>query len=305
MKQQSKTVVFFGSGPIAARSLELLLEHTLVEAVVTKPQPRRNTPAPVLRIATKYQLKTYTPHDKKSLSELFQRENFTSQAGLVIDYGIIIARDVIKSFPLGILNSHFSLLPQWRGPDPLSFAILSGQAKTGVSLMLINEKMDEGPLLAQSAFPMPSVIYRPELAHELIQISDSLIEHMLPEYLAGSLAAMPQEVVTIAPSLTPSYSHVIKKADGIIDWNKPAEIIEREIRAFIDWPKSRTTIGNTDVVITAAEIIDISGNPGDYHKKNKIELIIYCSKKALKLLRLKPAGKKEMPIKAFLAGYSI
>lgn len=305
MKQQSKTVVFFGSGPVAARSLKLLLEHTPIEAVITRPQPRRNTPAPVLKIAEEHQLKTHTPHDKKSLSELFQREEFTSQAGLVIDYGIIIAKDVIESFPLGILNSHFSLLPQWRGPDPLSFVILSGQTETGVSLMLINEKMDEGPLLAQSAFSVPSGVYRPELARELIEISDSLIEHMLPEYLAGGVEAIPQEVATIALSLTPSYSHIIKKADGVIDWNKPAERIEREIRAFIEWPKSRTKIGNTDVVITAAETIDASGNPGEYDEQNKGELIIYCGKKALNLLRLKPAGKKEMPITAFLAGYSI
>ena len=305
MKQPSKTVVFFGSGPIAAQSLELLLKHTPIEAVITKPQPRRNTPAPVLAIAKQHNLPVRTPHNKQSLSTLFKQTSFSSKIGLVIDYGIIISKDVIDSFPLRIANSHFSLLPQWRGPDPLSFTILSGQSETGVSLMLIDEKMDEGPLLAQAPYTVPDHVYRPALAADLITISDSLIEHILPAYVEGSIDPMPQEIATIASSAVPSYAHIIKKSDGGIDWSKPAERIEREIRAFIEWPKSYTKIADINVVITAAEIVDQSGEPGEITTPGKNELIIYCSKKALKIIRLKPAGKREMPASAFLAGYNV
>lgn len=305
MKQPPKTVVFFGSGPIAAKSLELLLDHTSVEAIITKPQPRRNTLAPVIAIAEQHNIPLYTPHDKRSLSTVFEQASFSSTAGLVIDYGVIIGKDVIETFPLGIANSHFSLLPQWRGPDPLSFTILSGQTETGVSLMLINEKMDEGPLIAQAPYTIPEKIYRPNLADELISISDSLIKHMLPTYMNGGIDPIPQEIATIASSAIPSYAHIIKKSDGVIDWDKPAERIEREIRAFIDWPKSYTKIAGIDVVITAADVVNQSGNPGEISNQKKSELIIYCSKKALKISRLKPAGKKEMPANAFLAGYNI
>lgn len=305
MKQPSKTVVFFGSGQVAAKSLELLLNHTSVEAIITKPQPRRNTTAPVIAIAEQHNIPLCTPHDKRSLSALFEQTSFSSTAGLVIDYGIIIGKDVIESFPLGIANSHFSLLPQWRGPDPLSFTILSGQTETGVSLMLINKKMDEGPLIAQAPYTIPEKIYRPSLADELISISDSLIKHILPTYMNGGIDPIPQEIATIASSAIPSYAHIIKKSDGVIDWNKPAERIEREIRAFIEWPKSYTKIADMDVVITAADVVNQSGNPGEISNQKKGELIIYCSKKALNILRLKPAGKKEMSAKAFLTGYNI
>src|SRR5205807_1457352 len=91
---------------------------------------------------------------KEELSEVFKKHEFESILGLVVDYGLIISQDVIDNFGLGIVNSHFSLLPQWRGADPITFAILSGQTETGVSLMLINAKMDEGPLLAQEKLPI-------------------------------------------------------------------------------------------------------------------------------------------------------
>src|SRR4051812_14202772 len=132
------SIVFFGSGPVAAKSLELLAEYCNVEAVITKPQPEHHKePFPVLTLAKKRDFKVFTPVGKKELSDLFETKPVTSQLGIVIDYGFIINQDVIDYFPLGIINSHFSLLPEWRGADPITFAILSGQKETGVSLMLI------------------------------------------------------------------------------------------------------------------------------------------------------------------------
>src|SRR5689334_230622 len=115
MKKTSETIVFFGSGPVAATSLAFLAEHFEVEAVVTKPQPAHHKePFPVLELAKNLGLKVFTPSGKQELSELFASRPVTSSLGVVIDYGFIINRDVIDYFPLGIVNSHFSLLPQWR-----------------------------------------------------------------------------------------------------------------------------------------------------------------------------------------------
>ena len=144
MKKMSETIVFFGSGPVAAKSLELLAQNFEIEAVVTKPQPAHHKePFPVLALSEKLGLKIFTPDGKAALSELFASNPVTSRLGIVIDYGFIINRDVINYFDLGIINSHFSLLPEWRGADPITFSILSGQKQTGISLMLIDEKMDE------------------------------------------------------------------------------------------------------------------------------------------------------------------
>lgn len=306
MKKTSSTVVFFGSGPVAAKSLDLLLEHKKVEAVITKPTPahHRGT-SPVEEVAKQHRLNVFTPSNKRELTELFRSADFSSKVGLVIDYGIIIEKPVIEYFSFGIVNSHFSLLPQWRGPDPITFAILSGQSETGVSLMCIDEELDEGPLIGQTLCPLPSTITEPELTEKLIELSDGLLQVLLEDYLNGSIEPIPQEVATMAPTNIPSYSRMLKKSDGIINWEKPAEQIEREVRAFIEWPKSRTQIAQKDVVITKTKVVNQSGKPGEVIVKNKSELIIYCGKKALVILRLKPAGKKEMSAEAFLAGHKI
>ncbi len=306
MQKTSKTVVFFGSGPVAARSLELLARDFEVEAVITKPRPAHHRgPVPVLELAEKRGLKVFTPRGKAELSELFVAKPVTSAVGVVIDYGIIIAQEVIDYFPLGIVNSHFSLLPEWRGADPITFAILSGQPQTGVSLMLIVEKMDEGPLLAQATYDMPANVTTPLLTNYLIDLSHSLLTEMLPLYMAGSVEVVPQEAAAqlAGRSTAPSYSRKLTKEDGLIDWAKPAVQIERDIRAFIEWPKSRATLAGKEVVITEATVVNsTTGEPGVARADGK-RLLVACGQGTLQIKKLKPAGKPEMTAEAFLAGY--
>lgn len=292
------SLVFFGSGPVAAKALSMLARDFAVEAVITKPKPAHHRGRfPVAEISEKLKLKTYTPSNKRELSDVFAKKPTTSKLGVVIDYGIIIGKDVIDYFPLGIVNSHFSLLPQWRGADPITFAVLFGQKKTGVSLMLIVEKMDEGPLLAQQPFMIPANTTTPKLTNELIKISHELLINTLPAYTAGHIRPFPQDL-----SLKPTYSRKLTKSDGLVDWNKPARQLEREIRAFIEWPKSTTVLAGIDVIITKASVVNISGQAGQLTPDKK-QLIVYCGEAALRIEKLKPAGKNEMSNKAFLAGY--
>ena len=299
------SVVFFGSGPVAAQSLELLAQDFTIEAVVTKPQPAHHKePFPVLELAKKLKLPLLTPGSKAELSELFKTKPVTSRLGIVIDYGFIINQDVIDYFPLGIINSHFSLLPEWRGADPISFSILSGQKQTGVSLMVITSGMDEGPLLSQGVLNIPEDATTPSLTDGLTRLSHSLLRDILPKYVSGEIMARTQTEIAkmMGTSTTPTYSRKLTKQDGQIIWTKPAEQIEREIRAFIDWPKSRTTIASKDVVITKARGLNEGGIPGAVEVQGK-HLFVYCGQDALLIETLKPAGKNEMTAAAFLAGY--
>lgn len=305
MTQTSKTIVFFGSGPVAAESLELLAKEFTIEAVVTKPRAAHHRGSvPVLELAEKLGLKTYTTATKQDLDDLFATKPVTSPLGIVIDYGIIISQAVIDYFPLGIVNSHFSLLPEWRGADPITFAVLSGQKQTGVSLMLIVEKMDEGPLLGQSVYDLPADITTPELTDDLIELSDHMLQNILPLYLEGQTEAAPQEQVTMAASKEPTYSRKLTKQDGVLDFTKPAVQLEREIRAFIGWPQSRTTLGDKEVVITQAHVVDQTLTPGQTHVDGK-QLLIGTAEQSLAIDKLKPAGKQEMSVEGFLAGYKI
>lgn len=308
-------VVFFGSGPVAARSLELLADYCYIEAVITKPQPEHHKAVfPVLAAAEKLGIKVFTPVGKRELSELFASNPVTSKLGIVIDYGFIISQDVIDYFPLGIINSHFSILPEWRGADPISFAILSGQRMTGVSNMLIVAAMDEGPLIGYGEQPLDGTETTPELTEKLIKLSDALLRHDIPRYIDDK-KAVPQEIT----GREVSYSRKLTKDDGLLDFSKPAQQLEREIRAFIEWPKSRTTLSQKggddvviDIVITRAHVLAESTDLAGTTKTGTIWLDdavkpkqfgFQTSHGILVIDSLKPAGKPVMSAEAFIAGY--
>jgi len=292
-------VVFFGSGPVAAHSLELLAKDFEIVAVVTKPKPEHHKGSfPVLDVAEDLGFKIYTVSNKAELSELIAKKPFSTEVGILIDFGIIVSQDVIDYFPLGIVNSHFSVLPEWRGADPITFAILSGQDQTGVSLMLIVEKMDEGPLIGYGEQPLTPDITTPELTDKLIHLSHALLVNDVPLLIQNKSKGVPQEIT----KRKVSYSRKLTKEDGRIDWTASAEEIEREIRAYAEWPKSYTTLKDVELVVTKAHVVDASGKPGEYEITKK-ELVVFTGDKALSLDRVKPAGKPEMDVAGFLNGY--
>jgi methionyl-tRNA formyltransferase len=300
-------VVFFGTGPVAAKSLQLLSEWADIEAVITKPKPAHHKGSfPVLDVAEQLKLPVHTVTDKKSLDELMATKPVTSELGILIDFGIIVSQAAIDYFPLGIVNSHFSLLPQWRGADPITFAILSGQEQTGVSLMLLVQQMDEGPLLAVGMQTVESMTTA-ELTDRLIYLSNSLLQDQIPRYISGEAKPVSQsDIANQLPDypLEPTYSRKLTKEDSVLDFTKPAAQLERETRAFIDWPKSRTTVGDRDIVITTAHILEGIGKAGEIWQEPK-QFGFYTSDGILVVDKLKPAGKAEMTAEAFLAGYQI
>lgn len=290
-------IVFFGSGPVASASLESLAKAFTIESVITKQAPAHHRGSvPVLELTQKLKLPVEFANDKTELDKLIQEKHFKSKVGVIVDYGVIVSRQVIDTFELGIINSHFSLLPEWRGADPITFTILSGQSETGVSLMRIVEELDEGPLIAQQRVKIPQHTTTPELTRSLIDKSNEMLLRYLPEYMAGRIKPYDQ------PNLPPTYSRKLTKNDGVLDWTKPAVRLEREVRAFIEWPKSRTTLADKDVVVTKSHVVNLSGKPGAVTIDHK-QLIVACGEQGLAIDRLKPAGKPEMSIEAFLAGY--
>lgn len=284
-------IVFFGSGPVASATLEGLLPHFGIEAIITKPRPEGHRGSvPVLELAEAKDIPVFTPRNKLELTELFATATFTAPVGLVVDYGIIISRSVIDYFTLGIVNSHFSLLPEWRGADPITFSILGGRPETtGVSLMLINEKLDEGELLAQEPFTLPPTMTTPELTDALVQLSNRMLIEILPKYIAGSVTPYPQ------PASEPTYSRKLTKEDSILDSAKPADQLEREIRAFAGWPKSKITLFGHTVVVKKARI---ASGPQDG------SLVIACGNNTyLEILELTAPSGRTMSGADFLRGY--
>lgn len=304
MSKTSSKLIFFGSGPVGLASLKSLLDNFEIEAVVTKPAVHARDTMPVIDFARSQSLTLFTPRNQKELAEIFSSKPFVSRLGVVIDYGLIIPTEVIDSFELGIVNSHFSLLPEWRGADPISFALLSGQKKTGVSLMLIEAQMDTGPLLAQTDVEITTDETSDTLTAKLISASNKTLKKILPLYLNHEAQPQNQVEATINGFKSPTYSRKLAKEDGLLDYNKPAAQLEREIRAFITWPKSRTSLAGKDVIITKAKVAEnLSLTQGQIDITTDKDIAIGTSLGTLLIQELKPQGKASMSSTAFLAGY--
>lgn len=293
-------LVFFGTGPVAAESLELLAKNFRIEAVITKPSPKHHRgSAPVLDVASALGIQILTVANKTELDELMASKPVKSELAVLIDFGIIISQEVIDYFPIGIVNSHFSVLPDLRGADPITFAILSGQKQTGVSLMKVVKAMDEGPLFSYGEFDLTDDITTPELTHELILLSDALLTARLPVIYSERQQGVAQTVT----NREVSYSRRLTKEDGLLDFSKPAVVLEREVRAYIGWPGSRTQLNGLVVTVTQAHVTDGAGTPGEIIL-SKTSLSIQTASHRLSIDRIKPSGKKEMDISSFIAGYA-
>lgn len=305
MTKTSKTIVFFGNERLAtgvhttAETLRALIAAGYtVAAVVSNYEPGQSRNARALEIETvakEHNIPLLLPEKPKDILE--QLQEYNAEAGVLVAYGRIVPQSVIDVFPKGIVNIHPSLLPLHRGPTPIESVILEGAARTGVSIMALSKEMDAGGVYAQSEFPLTGTESKQQLADALLEVGKSMLFEVLPGILEGTVVALPQD------DSRATYDRLITKEDGVIDWRKPARQLEREVRAYADWPKSRTVLAKRDVVITQASVSEAPlAAPGTVTTEGNT-LLVACAEEALRIEKLKPAGKQEMTAEGFLAGY--
>ncbi len=206
MNKTSKTTVFFGSGPVAAQSLQLLLNWINIELVITKSNPAHHKEsAPVETLASQNNIKIVYANNRTELDQLIEDQQIpTLDFAILIDFGVILSQKVIDYFPLGIINSHFSILPEWRGADPISYALLSGQSSTGVSLMLLDQGMDTGDLIAQESLSINHDETNESLTSKLISLSNNMLQNNLENFLGQKIKPykQPNKLATYSTNLT-------------------------------------------------------------------------------------------------------
>ncbi len=272
-------IIFIGTPEFGAMVLEKLIKSGhkpfLVITAQDKPVGRKQivTPPPVKILAEKYNIPVAQP--EKIGDWKTQIENLKPDLAIVASFGQMIPSDVLGIPRYGFVNVHPSLLPQYRGPSPIQYAILNGDEKTGVSIMRPTEKMDAGPVFIQRELTVNPNEEFSSLHDRLAVMGADLLIEMLPKLFAGQINAQSQD------DSKATYSKIIKKEDGLIDWQEPAEKIERRIRAFNPWPNAYTLFNNKRLEILKAETV---GG----------ELII-------KEVQLE--GKKPMSFKDFLLGH--
>ncbi len=309
MTKTSAKIVFFGNERLAtgisttAPTLRSLIKNgydvTAVVSNFTAANSRQARELEIADIAKSHNIPLMLPEKLRDIKA--QIAGFGASVGILVAYGKMVPQDIFAMFPHGIINIHPSLLPRHRGPTPIESSILQGDQKTGVSIMQLASAMDAGPIFGQSELTLNGTETKQELADKLLDIGQAMIIDLLPGILDDKIAALPQD------NASATYDRLIDKADGSIDWHKPAVQLEREIRAFDGWPKSRTTIVGKEVIITKAHVLQVKNNnkkPGNIDLvKDLGELHVACGQDSIVIDRLKPAGKPEMTAQAFIAGY--
>jgi len=210
---------------------------------------------------------------------------------VVASYGKIIPREILKIPQYGCLNIHGSLLPKYRGPSPIQTTILNNDKETGVTIILMDEKIDHGPIVANYKLQITNYkITYEELLKELATKGAKLLAKTLPKWINGEIKPEPQD------ESKATYTKIIKKDDGKINWSKSAAEIERQIRAFNPWPGSFTFWKKNKKIIRVkileAEVSQPTANQPKAGKSN--QLIIK---------KLQPEGKKPMAFEDFKRGY--
>ena len=171
------------------------------------------------------------------------------EVGIVAAYGAILRPDVLDLPAQGYLNVHASLLPRWRGAWPVGAAILAGDAETGATIMRLDAGMDTGPTLARRPTPIRPEDTTASLQERLATLGAELLVEVLPAYLAGRLVPAPQD------DRAATYSQMVRKEDGRLDWSRPAPELERQVRAMQPWPVAWTVWGGKTLRVLAARVL--------------------------------------------------
>ena len=280
-------LVFFGTSKFAVPALKKLADSDYeIAAVITQPdkpagRKQELSPSPVKEAAQELGLKILQPSKLDSKFEIPDSDIF-----IVASYGKIIPKSILAIPKYGTLNIHPSLLPKYRGPSPIQSAILNGDKETGVSIMVLDAEMDHGPVLANVKAQISNNKGFRELHDGLAVTGAELLMEVLAKYINGEIKPQPQDHSQV------TFTKIITKDDGRIDWNKPAEVINNLIRAYEDWPVAWTTLDGKRLKIFEAEVVSETGKQGELKMKNS-SLIIFASSSALEIKILQLEGGKK------------
>ncbi len=301
-------IVYLGSGQFGIECLNVLerSSHSLQFIVTQPPHPagrgRKQSPTPVARWANTNSVPFVETDDVNTPGVMEKIADYKPDLIVVIAFGQKIGNELINLPPKAAINVHASLLPKYRGAAPINWAIINGETKTGISIITLAEKMDAGQILAQSQTNIAPDETAGRLHDRLAQIAAPLLLDTVDKIADNTATYTEQDhsKATLAPKL--------KKTDGYIDFNEPAQSLERKIRGFWPWPGasatylSKKTNKSMRVNIAMAEAVEASNPTGLSVGTLAENLNVTCGTDALKITKIKPAGSPLMDFKDFVNG---
>lgn len=315
--------IFMGTPDFAVPILESLLKLSQVSLIAVVTQPDRPvgrkqvlTPPPIKVLAQQHDIEVLQPEKLREIEIVEQIKLLKPELIIVAAYGQIIPKSILEIPKFGTINVHASLLPKYRGASPIQAVIAAGEQETGITIMLMDELLDHGPILAQAIIPIIENETGGSLFEKLSVTSAQLLSSTLPRWISGGIKPENQD------HNEATMTKLLKRENGKIDWSQPADSIERMIRAYHPWPGTWTTWQHGGTIRTGPIFLRLQVHCAKIYSKNlpsiipgrdhqipgavritDESIIIACKNGAVELLELQLEGKRSMSAKEFLHGY--
>lgn len=293
-------IVFMGSPDFSVPVLDALVAagHDIAAVYCQPPRPagrgKKDRPTPVQARAEQLGLPVRHPTSLKSPEEQAAFAALKADIAVVVAYGLILPKPVLDAPAHGCLNIHASLLPRWRGAAPIHRAIMQGDKETGICIMQMDEGLDTGPVLLRRATAIGAEETTAQLHDRLSQMGAALIVEALSQL--GTLTPEPQ------PEDGVTYAAKIDKSEARIDWTRPADQIDRQIRGLSPFPGAWCDLDGERLKLLGARLADGTGAPGETLDER---LTIACGTGAVQITRLQKAGGRAQDAEEFLRGATV
>ena len=298
-------IIFFGTPTPAAVCLKTLIgvEEEIIY-VISQPDRKKGrglhlTPSPAKKLAIQNKIPVETPEKIKDETFIKKIKSLNPDLIIVAAYGKILPKQILDIPKYGAINIHASLLPKYRGAAPIQHALLNGEKETGITIIQLDEGLDTGDIILQEKLEIEPKDTSAILLDKLFAKGASLLLEAIKQIKNGTAKMIPQN------DLKATYAKLITKEMGKINWAKPAEEINNQIRALTPWPSAYTFLDKKMLKIFEAAVVPLSEvrKPGEVIE-TKDQLIVACGKDSLSIIDVQLEGKRKMPIADFLKGYT-
>lgn len=294
-------IVFMGTPEFAVPALEALQGEHEVVLVVTQPdkpagRKKRLQPPPVKVVAEREGISLAQPASARTPEFLALMAESNADVAVVVAYGKLLPKEVLAAFPHGCINIHGSLLPKYRGAAPIQRAILNGDTMTGVSIMLLDEGMDTGPVFLTRTEAISEVDTAGAMFERLAPLGARAVCDVLQGIEDGTMQAQPQSEEGA------SHAAMLKKKDGLIDWSRDAANVSTHIRGMDPWPGAFTPLENGNLKLFGARVVEESGEVGSILGYHGDAMTIACGDRAVQIQEVQAPGKKRMGAAVYARG---
>jgi len=301
------TIIFMGTPGFAVPSLNALAasDHDIALVVTQPDRPRgrgrRVYPPPVKTAALELDLQIIQLNSLKPPETAEQLAGYKPDFVVVVAFGNILPPRILALPQIGTINVHASLLPKYRGPAPINWAIINGEHQTGITTMLMDEDLDTGDILLSASEPILAEDTAATLHDRLALIGSGLLVKTLDAFAADHIHPVAQD------HSQASYAPLLTKQDGQIDWQKPAATLDPFIRGMTPWPGAFTFHGDRRLKVFRAKPVAkaFEDPPGTVLQSFPGELLIATGKDALTILEIQGPSGKRLLIEDFLRGYKL